>query len=39
SCGCPFAGRCNQAMARCKDELPPITKLADNHFVRCYLYE
>ncbi|PJG57327.1 ABC transporter ATP-binding protein, partial [Aeromonas cavernicola] len=39
SCGCPFAGRCNQAMPRCKEALPPITKLADNHFVRCYLYE
>ena len=39
SCGCPFAGRCNQAMPRCKESLPAITKLADNHFVRCYLYE
>ena len=23
SCGCPFAGRCNQAMPRCKETLPP----------------
>ena len=37
--GCPFAGRCHQAMARCKESLPPVTKLADNHFVRCYLHE
>ena len=39
SCGCPFAGRCNQAMPRCKETLPPVSKLADNHFVRCYLYQ
>ncbi|MBL0674868.1 ABC transporter ATP-binding protein [Aeromonas dhakensis] len=39
SCGCPFAGRCNQVMPRCKETLPPVSKLADNHFVRCYLYE
>lgn len=37
--GCPFAGRCHQAMAHCKESLPPVTKLADNHFVRCYLHE
>ena len=37
--GCPFAGRCHQAMARCKESLPPVTRLADNHFVRCYLHE
>ncbi|MBV7436645.1 ABC transporter ATP-binding protein [Aeromonas sp. sif2416] len=39
SYGCPFAGRCNQAMPRCKESLPPVTRLADNHFVRCYLHE
>ncbi len=37
--GCPFAGRCHQAMPRCKESLPPVTRLADNHFVRCYLHE
>ncbi len=37
--GCPFARRCHQAMPRCKESLPPVTRLADNHFVRCYLHE
>ena len=37
--GCPFAGRCVHATAKCKEQLPGVTKLADNHFVRCYLYE
>jgi hypothetical protein len=26
-------------MPRCKESLPPVTRLADNHFVRCYLHE
>ncbi|WP_171391573.1 ABC transporter ATP-binding protein [Vibrio mediterranei] len=39
SVGCPFAGRCKHATSKCAEALPPVTKLADNHFVRCYLYE
>ncbi|MEZ9563880.1 ABC transporter ATP-binding protein [Vibrio artabrorum] len=39
SVGCPFAGRCTQAMDKCKEQLPGVTQLADNHFVRCYLHE
>lgn len=39
SVGCPFAGRCKHATNKCTQALPPVTKLADNHFVRCYLYE
>ncbi|MFA0077421.1 ABC transporter ATP-binding protein [Vibrio artabrorum] len=39
SIGCPFAGRCTQAMDKCKEQLPGVTQLADNHFVRCYLHE
>ncbi|WP_434356891.1 ABC transporter ATP-binding protein [Parasalinivibrio latis] len=39
SVGCPFAGRCLHASAKCREKLPEVTKLADNHFVRCYLYE
>ncbi|EDL51321.1 peptide ABC transporter, ATP-binding protein [Vibrio mediterranei AK1] len=39
SVGCPFAGRCKHATSKCTKALPPVTKLADNHFVRCYLYE
>ena len=36
--GCPFAERCLQATHQCSVELPPITQLAEDHFVRCYLY-
>lgn len=39
SAGCPFAGRCTHASERCKEQLPSVTQLSDNHFVRCYLYE
>lgn len=39
SVGCPFAGRCLHATEKCREALPGVTKLADNHFVRCYLYE
>ncbi|CAH0532576.1 Vitamin B12 import ATP-binding protein BtuD [Vibrio stylophorae] len=39
SVGCPFAGRCLHAQPRCREKLPGVTQLADNHFVRCYLYE
>ena len=39
SAGCPFAGRCTHAMDKCKEQLPGVTQLAENHFVRCYLHE
>lgn len=39
SLGCPFAGRCTHATDKCRAQLPGITQLSDNHFVRCYLYE
>ncbi|RWX54231.1 ABC transporter ATP-binding protein [Photobacterium chitinilyticum] len=39
SVGCPFAGRCTHAANRCREQLPAVTQLSDNHFVRCYLYE
>lgn len=39
SAGCPFAGRCTHVTAKCKEHMPGVTKLSDNHFVRCYLYE
>ncbi|WP_456296199.1 ABC transporter ATP-binding protein [Vibrio sp. AK197] len=39
STGCPFSGRCTHATERCKERLPEVTQLADNHFVRCYLYQ
>ncbi|MFM2588891.1 ABC transporter ATP-binding protein [Vibrio sp. TBV020] len=39
SVGCPFAGRCQHASDKCREQLPQVTQLSDNHFVRCYLYE
>jgi peptide/nickel transport system ATP-binding protein len=39
SVGCPFAERCLQATDKCRQALPPVTQLAEDHFVRCYLYE
>ena len=39
SFGCPFAGRCQHATDKCREQLPQVTQLSDNHFVRCYLYE
>ncbi|MEZ8144388.1 chemotaxis protein [Enterovibrio norvegicus FF-33] len=39
SVGCPFAGRCLHVTDKCREKLPSVTKLADNHFVRCYLFE
>jgi peptide/nickel transport system ATP-binding protein len=39
SVGCPFAARCLKATDRCNSEMPKVTQLADDHFVRCFLYE
>lgn len=39
SVGCPFAARCLKATDRCHAEMPETTQLADDHFVRCFLYE
>jgi peptide/nickel transport system ATP-binding protein len=36
--GCPFASRCPHVLSRCSDRLPDITKLNDNHYVRCFLH-
>jgi peptide/nickel transport system ATP-binding protein len=38
STGCPFATRCPHMMSKCMDKLPEVTKLAENHYVRCYLH-
>jgi peptide/nickel transport system ATP-binding protein len=38
--GCPFHPRCSRAMAgRCEIEMPALTRLDDQHTVRCLLYE
>ncbi|ELP5728100.1 ABC transporter ATP-binding protein [Vibrio vulnificus] len=39
SVGCPFAGRCEHASEKCREKLPEVTQLSENHFVRCYLFE
>ncbi|MCG3863805.1 MULTISPECIES: ABC transporter ATP-binding protein [unclassified Photobacterium] len=39
SAGCPFAGRCTHVTDKCREKLPGVTQLSNNHFVRCYLYE
>lgn len=37
--GCPFHPRCPKAMPECQTIEPAVTKLGDNHFVQCLLYE
>ena len=36
--GCPFLGRCPKAVAACKQSMPPVTKIAPGHWVRCHLH-
>lgn len=35
--GCPFAARCDYAMKVCQKNMPEITNLSENHYVRCWL--
>jgi oligopeptide transport system ATP-binding protein len=35
--GCRFEPRCPQAMAPCKNEIPPLVQYSPNHWVRCFL--
>ncbi len=37
--GCYFAPRCSEAMAKCRNEMPPIFKLSEDHSTRCWLAE
>jgi len=37
--GCPFAERCLKATDQCKTTMPGVTQLAEDHFVRCFLFE
>jgi len=34
--GCTFAPRCPLAASICRETIPPIVKLADDHWVRCH---
>ncbi|SHJ02011.1 oligopeptide transport system ATP-binding protein [Dethiosulfatibacter aminovorans DSM 17477] len=35
--GCPFAARCDYAMPVCKESMPEVSDVSDNHYVRCWL--
>lgn len=37
--GCPFHPRCPKAMSICETREPAVTKLSENHYVQCLLYE
>ncbi len=37
--GCRFSTRCPKVMEKCREELPPLIKVKDNHAVRCWLQE
>jgi peptide/nickel transport system ATP-binding protein len=36
--GCPFAARCPQALAACREAMPGVTAIGPNHWARCHLY-
>lgn len=38
SVGCPFANRCAKVMDRCKSQMPAVSQIGPDHFVRCFLY-
>ncbi len=37
--GCPFEPRCLFARPECKEGLPKMVKVGENHYVRCLLYK
>lgn len=37
--GCPFADRCPEVMAVCRQTMPERSYLAPDHWVRCHLFE
>jgi len=37
--GCKFAERCDEKIARCEKELPPVKQIGDSHQVKCWLPE
>jgi len=34
--GCPFAMRCPRVLDKCKESFPAVTKIAEDHFIRCF---
>ena len=37
--GCPFAARCPEVMARCREAMPPEVRVANDHLARCWLLQ
>jgi peptide/nickel transport system ATP-binding protein len=37
--GCPFAARCPHVTDKCHRAMPPVTRLSDTRWVRCYLFD
>lgn len=37
--GCRFSTRCPNIIEKCKEELPPLIEVEENHLVRCWLYD
>lgn len=37
--GCPFAERCLQASDKCREIMPQVTQLAEDHYARCHLFQ
>ncbi len=37
--GCRFSTRCPKVTEKCKEELPPLMAVEENHLVRCWLYD
>jgi len=35
--GCRFNPRCNKAVARCREEVPPLSEIESGHFAACWL--
>ncbi|MCS5595055.1 MAG: ABC transporter ATP-binding protein [Porticoccaceae bacterium] len=36
--GCPFTGRCPNVRPKCYAQMPDVTQVAEDHFVRCFDY-
>jgi peptide/nickel transport system ATP-binding protein len=36
--GCPFAARCPQVIAACREAMPAVTAIGAKHWARCHLY-
>jgi oligopeptide/dipeptide ABC transporter ATP-binding protein len=36
--GCRFHPRCRHVFERCREEDPPLYRIAENHWVRCFLF-